>query len=376
MYGCDGKNRAFEFDGTVMSPISTGIAVDTPAHLAIHKWHFFLSFFGSIQHSAPGDPIFNAITGAGEIGLGSSVTGFLSLPGTQTSATLAVFSLNEVSILYGTSALDWNLAVYKKEVGAYENTIKIAGNIFFLDERGITTIAPSQVYGNFETAVVSKAIQSWISGKGASVKDSCVVREKNQYRLFFSDGSALYLTQDNGAVQGIMPIVFVDPVECVCSSEDAAGSEAIFFGSTDGFVYQMERGTSFDGDEIESFLELAYNHYGSPHITKRWRKMVLGVSGEGYSEVYAGYFLNYGDGAVVQAPETLLEMGLNALFWDDGLFWDAGLAWDGASILPLPMYMSGSGYNLSIQLRSNSDCFSQMKVSGAQILYTPSRIMR
>jgi hypothetical protein len=72
MYGCDGKNKAFEWDGTYFTPIETGMAADTPKHISAHRNHLFLAFAkGSIQHSSIGDPYtWSAVTGAAELGMG------------------------------------------------------------------------------------------------------------------------------------------------------------------------------------------------------------------------------------------------------------------------------------------------------------------
>ena len=96
MYGCDGKNTAFEFDGTYWVPIFTGMTADTPVHITAHKKHLFLSFVkGSVQHSSTGTPYtWSIVTGANEIGTGDEVTGFQVLP----SDVLAIFNRNRTYI--------------------------------------------------------------------------------------------------------------------------------------------------------------------------------------------------------------------------------------------------------------------------------------
>ena len=46
----------------------------------------------------------------------------------------------------------------------------------------------------------------------------------------------------------MMPVLFKHNVACCFSQESSTGSEEIFFGSDDGFVYQLGKGTSLDGD--------------------------------------------------------------------------------------------------------------------------------
>ena len=55
------------------------------------------------------------------------------------------------------------------------------------------------------------------------------------------------MTIMNGQLLGTMPIEFLHEVKNIVEGERADGTTAIFFGSTDGLVYELDRGTSFDG---------------------------------------------------------------------------------------------------------------------------------
>jgi hypothetical protein len=78
VYGVDGVNFAFEFDGVNYIPIRTGMAADAPAHLAYHRNHLFLSFLGALQYSGVGQPYsYTLLTGANEIGMGDVISGML-----------------------------------------------------------------------------------------------------------------------------------------------------------------------------------------------------------------------------------------------------------------------------------------------------------
>jgi len=271
LYGCDGVNRGFEFDGTVFVPIATGMTTDRPTHVVGHKHHLFFSFVGSVQHSSIGFPYkWTPLTGASELAMGDTITGFMQEPGTSGSAALAIFTRNSIAILYGTSSADWNLAHYKREAGAYAYTIQHIGSTLLLDDRGITSLATSDLYGNFADASLSRQIQTWLKTKTATC--SCVLRDRNQYCLFFSDNSAIYVTIDNKKIKGMMPVLLSHSIECIDSYETLSGLEEVYFGDENGYVYQMEKGTSFDGGAIEAYITLAFNHSKSPTILKRYRK--------------------------------------------------------------------------------------------------------
>jgi hypothetical protein len=92
------------------------------------------------------------------------------------------------------------------------------------------------------------------------------------------------MTFKGNKIMGMTPITLPNSVTCISSAEGAGGNEEIYFGSTDGYVYQMERGTSFDGAAITWSAELAFNHIGTPRQLKTFRKAVTEVTGSGYCE--------------------------------------------------------------------------------------------
>jgi hypothetical protein len=75
IYGCDGVNPAWEFDGTILTPIyfpepNQAASFNKPSYIAVHKTYLFLFFAtGQMAHSAPGEPIiFSALMGALQFG--------------------------------------------------------------------------------------------------------------------------------------------------------------------------------------------------------------------------------------------------------------------------------------------------------------------
>lgn len=377
MYGVDGKNRGFEFDGTVFVPIDTGMTAETPEHVCAHNNYLFYSFVGSVQHSSPGDPYaWSVITGATEIAMGDTVTGFMSQPGGASEAALAIFTRNNISILYGTgdSIATQQLIPYNQETGGIAHTIQRIGPTLMLDDRGLTSMQAVQAYGNFASASLSKLVKTYLTTKMTLATASCVVREKNQYRLFFSDGTALYVTLDNGKVVGMLSQQLIDEVRCIVSAEKNDGSEEIYFGSDDGYVYQMEAGTSFDGDAIEAYLYLVFNHSGAPRQQKQYRRAVFEVFGEGYATFSFGYELGYGTTTIDQPGNQTVTMSLSPAYWDTATF--DSFIWDGISLLPTDVDLTGTAENISIVISSSSDEYVSTRISGVLLQYTPRRQLR
>ena len=375
IYGADGVNRGFEFDGTIFAPIDTGMDTDTPTHVKAHKGHLFFAFEGSAQHSGTGTPyIFTPVTGASEIAVGDDITEFHVETGSASEAALAIFSRNSTHILYGTSSSNWNLIRYKEEIGAYAHTVQSLAYTILLDDRGVTDLRTSQVYGNFVSSTYTQNIQTFINDKRTKVVDSCIVRDKNQYRLFFSDNYALYITVRGNKVIGIMPILFLHTPTCVYSQEMNDGAEQMMFGSDDGYVYQMDKGTSFDGDNIEAFFYTQVINAKSPLVKKKWMDATFELSGTGYSEFSFRFELNYNSVNTAQGPTVTSTISFSSESWDSGS-WDSGF-WDSVVLSPESFKLSGTSENISLIVTSTSDYFNTTKFSGTQLRYMARRLIR
>lgn len=376
MYGVDGVNRGFEFDGETFVPISTGMTVDVPENIAVHKNQLFYSFRSSVQHSGVGTPhSFNVIFGAAELACGDTVTGMLVFPGADGTGALALFTTNSTSILYGNNSSDWNLIKYSDEAGGYQHTMQYVRDGILLDTQGITTLSATQNFGNFQSAAVSDLVGPYLADKITLATASCKVRKKNQYRLFFSSGDALYVTYSGNKIIGMMPIYMPKAVACISSAEGATGMEEIYFGAADGFVYQMEVGTSFDGLPIDANLLLAYNHFGGPRQLKRFRKTAIEVSGQGYAEFGFSTSLAYGSKEFATSAAATLQIGATSInYWDEFTF--DQFYWDGDALLPAEADTVGTAENISLIFSSSSAEFDPFTLTSAVMHYTPQRALR
>lgn len=376
MYGVDGVNDFFEWDGSIMCPIPTPLGSNYPQHVIHHASRVWLSHGSAIIFSNAGTPFWwDSFAGfAGTLSMGDRVTGMMQHAGGETSTALGVICRNELATIYGNAATDFELVPYRQDAGGYEWSIQRLHDVVMLDDRGFVTMKAAQEYGNFSYATFSDKLQSWVKVHRSLVTSSCVARDKSQYRIFFSDRSALYITMVGSKVVGMMPQYFADAVACCCSREDSSGNEVMLFGGTDGMVYQMERGTSHDGDDIEAFIYLSFAHFGSPNVLKDWREAMLEITGEGYFELSFSYELDYGSTKIAQPPAQTLVAELASSFWDSGS-WDSGF-WDGRILMPIYADVKGSSANVSYGFRSNSDYFSAIRVSGITTGYTMRRSTR
>jgi len=356
LYGCDSVNTAFEFDGTTFVPIPTGATIDTPTHLQVHENHLFLSIASSIFFSATGLPyVWTSAAGAGEIATGDTVTNLLVAPGNQTTGTLVVFCRNHTSMLYGKTAATFTLTQWNTGTGALPYTAQNMAEVYSLDDRGVLSLKTTLAFGNFAGASITQTIKSFLYDKRGLATCSSANHESNQYRLFFSDGYALYLTSVNGKVLGSAPIYHPDPAYCAWDGESSTGVLASYFGAANsGYVYQMDLGSSFDGENIDAFLQLAWDFAGSPRLLKRWRHASVEVQGGAYADFDFGYRLGYGSSDIAQPLPVNYATGFSgAPFWD--LFtWD-NFVWDGTTLQPSEVDITGTAANIQAMISSSTD---------------------
>jgi len=380
MYCTTGVEKAFSWDGTTCTAITTGMGDDTPDHCIAHHQHLFLAFNtdtgSSLQFSPIGDPegTWTPVTGSGEIRIPDKITGFMPTPG----GDLAIFSRNTIHILSGTSSADFVLANFREygnRSGALRHTTQQMGSrLWFLDDRGVTDLSASQKYGDFEDAVISHLITPKILQYKSSAISSCVIKEKSQYRLFFENGWGLVFTFENSELLGVTELNYPLDVDKVWSGERADGSEIILFASTVGTgvnVYEMDVGNSFAGGSIETYMLTAYNHLGSPRRRKRFRELVFDFQAEETTVVRVAPIYSLEDDAIadlVTANITGESAGLGAfVIGTDTL--------GGELIAEGTVYIEGAGdfIQLLIYSDSASDPVWELDGVGYHYLYSGQR---
>lgn len=151
---------------------------------------------------------------------------------------------------------------------------RIFDDLIYIDERGLTSLEATEKFGNFETKSYSKNIQRTLSANISNIVGSYVDSSLNQYRIFFSDGFGIIFTfsmisNKSGSatfksVKGATTFRYLIPISCVGDK---------IFGSTNGYLYKTDSGTSFNGEEIQTQLNTAYYHYQSPSFIKRFREI-------------------------------------------------------------------------------------------------------
>lgn len=374
MYGCDGVNRGWEFDGQTLIFVRTGMEADAPEHVAAHKSHLFFSFKGSLQHSAPGQPFkWSVILGAAELAAGDQIVGLLPVPGNEDSGALAIFCRSRTLVLYGSSVQSWQLSNFSSTTGALVNTIQLLGTPIYLDDLGITTLAQTAAFGNFERAALSKDIKPQLDAKFQLACASVIIRKKNQYKLFFSDGTGYTVTFRDQKMAGIMPFDLGRKVECTVEGE-IAGEPRVFFGSSDGVVYEMNRGRSFDGAPVEHSLRLGFNHAKSPRMRKRYRRAIVEIEPKSAASISIQPEFSYGTTDIGSPAAREIPVPGKGGRWSEALW--SQFYWSAPEYVALRIPLEGTGTNVSFAFYGRSAVEKSFTIQSVMLDYTPRRMER
>lgn len=378
MYGVDGVNTAFEFDGTNYFPIRTGMTADIPTHVIAHKGFLFLAFIASVQFSALGNPYaWTVVLGAGEISTSSAVSGFMPQAGTYgAGSSLAIFTAERTFILYGTSNADFRLVSSIFDLGYLPYTCQqVSNDAYGMTSRGIQALITTLNYGDFDYSSVSHMIQPLITLKRGLTCAATSIRTKNQYRVYFTDNTALAVGLTGDKVSGIMPINYARPVRCIVSATLTTGAEVTYFGSDDGYVYLDNTGTSQDGAVIESWIRLPFNNDKSPRMRKRFRRAISEVTAEGYAQVNVSYDFGYGNPDVQpSAPAANNVLSGAGGYWDQ-FTWEQ-FTWDSPVIANISTAVDGTETNISMLYYSNRAQDMAHTISGTTLISSPRVLSR
>lgn len=319
MYMVNGVGKALVYDGIGYSEIATGMTTDTPTRLASHQGSLFLSFpGGSLQSSTAGEPqSFDPLLGASEIGVGSDITDLIS----ANKTTLAIFAEASISVLYGHDSADYQLEVLTQADGdeavALPYTAQRLGNVLYMDNVGIRSISATAAYGNFNLGAVSRLIEPLLRDyrkDGVDPVASLTWKRKDQYWVFFDNGTALVLYVGLKEPQ-ILPLNLGFTVTCA-STITINGIERAFVGTSTGYVMELDKGTSFDGSNVEHYFRLPFNTFGSSEIEKRVHKVTLNLEASGTTTLSVDMDFDYGSVVGLASQTLTITTGGGAL---DGL---------------------------------------------------------
>lgn len=408
MYFANGEGSAFEWDGTVLAPIRSGNAngaieelqvitddsgatitddfgepiwvdgnFDRPTHIDEFRNHLFLGFrAGSIIHSGIGEPLdYRSIAGALEWGFGEMVTGFIG----GTSGAMIVTGERQIQYFSGTDADNFTMTQISDNAGGKSWTAQLFGDTpMFLDESGLRRLDATDTFGNWRTGTITQMIEPLIRAKkaaGVTPAASMIVRERDQYWLFFNDQTGIIVYLGREAPE-CMP--FKLPIQVTCATVGTLSEsegERFFVGATNGYVYEIGKGNSFDGAEVQAFLRLAWMNLGGPAQEKKFHKVTIEGDFPESCDIGITYAVDYGmpgnpGGTQDDITASAGSASLIDLDFYDNIDWTQPAQW------MVESHLFGVGVNCAVTLISEHTDEARHTLSASTLHFSPRRLRR
>lgn len=300
----DGINNATLFDGTNWINVGTSdtgadfanaggpMALPAPKYVTVFKNHIFVSGDATdphiVAHSAPEEEFdWTAAGGAGQLIMGFEVKQIKPF-----RDELFVFGETKIKKI----VVENDTFVIKDvatDIGciASDSVLEFNGDLLFLAQDGIRTIAATDRVGDIELGVQSKNIQQnirdLVDGADLTQVNSVSIRAKSQVRFLFSESEI-----DTNISEGIIGGLRGGPsaehtgtawewgqlrgIRASCMTSAYIGTEEfVLHGDYNGKVYRQESGNSFDGSNIPTVYTMPYIDFGDVFVRKNIHKILV-----------------------------------------------------------------------------------------------------
>jgi len=362
--GVDSINVPFLYDGTSFVELHDAPAdVVGAEHVVWFKNQLFFAKGDKLTFTSPfTDSDFTPANGSGVISVGNAITGLIVF-----REQLIIFSQQKISRLVGNTSSDFVLQPITLNIGCVDtDTIQEVGSdIMFLGPDGLRLLGATDKVGDFSIAVVSKPIQSEMTAfTGSSTSfSSVVIREKSQYRIFGYNGNVttqnavgVLGTQTIGDQTGALSWAELRGIKAYVADSDYYGRvETAVFSNTDGYVYEMEQGNSFDGANIIATFSTPFVPMEDPRIRKAFYKLFLYTDPLGSVTTSVNLKLDFDDEGVIQPDTITLSNQTGAVGFYGSSTATYGTVRYGTKLKKLfQTQVVGSGFTVSLQFVSES----------------------
>jgi hypothetical protein len=319
------------------------------------KDHLFFAKGDLISFSAPFEETnFTPADGAGSYRLPNVCTGLITF-----RDQLINFSETAIRRLQGSSVSDFTLTSIANSFGCIsgDTVQEVGGDIMFLGPDGIRFLGATERIGDFNLSLASRQVQTNFTSFIDSLSDytTCVVREKNQYRIFkYREGT---MKRDS---EGYIGSQFLDQnaqsinwsqtkgIKAYRSSSTYSGEdEIVLFSNEDEYVYRMESGNDFDGTSIQAFFYTPFMSVNDPSIRKTAYKVDTYFDPEGVVEGSLALRYDFDKPSKIQPNSVSVDGGGGFSTW--GSFVWGEDSWGGTPETLIQSQVTGSFFTISLQ---------------------------
>jgi hypothetical protein len=364
----DGINypAIYNTTGNTLTAVSSSTDVLGAEHIAVFKNTAFYAKGNNLFFTAPFTvDDFSAANGAGSINVASEVTGLAVF-----RDQLIIFTADSVKRLTGSTTADYQVSPITDRIGCINgDTIQeVGGDIMYLAPDGIRLLSATDRIGDFGLDIASDPISKYANKFLSSTPNytSLLMREKAQYRIF-----AYVESEQRQVAKGLIATKFVSQgasgiswsstfgiKASVADSRYSGTSETICFANTDGYVYVLDTGSSFDGESIEAIYESPYMPISDPQVRKSFYKMTLYAEPTGSMSLDLNIKYDFGDktntGIVQPSTQFIDSTGTSVFLFGDTTAVFGSATYGGELDKVYNTNIIGSGKTVSIRIEDDS----------------------
>jgi len=386
----DGANKLYSFrmEGTGALTTRTFFAEEITVtgtkhvkYITIHDHHLIAAGvednLSTVFYSVYNDATDFTGSGAGSVTISDQVEGIKGF-----REDLIVFAENSIHKLVNINdSANIRIDPITENVGCLSgySIQEIGGDLIFLAPDGLRTVAGTARIGDVELGTVSKEIQPLVTDLTESINSyiisSIVLREKSQYRLFYTD-TTIQNSSQRGIIGTLRPNGFqwsetrgIEVTE-IGSGFDQNGVEQYYHGDTDGYVHVHDSGNDFDGSTVLARYATPDYDYGDLGTLKTLHYLKVSASAEGVVEPNVQVRFDYGSTDIPQPPD-LFDLGI---INPPSLFGDAIFntnVFGGAESPLVRVALQGSGHSNNFTIISE-DTKAPYTINGLYINFVPS----
>lgn len=389
----DGANKLFSFrmegtgDLTTRTFFADEITVantNSVKYITIHDHHLIAAGvennLNTVYYSTYNEPDDFSGGGAGSVVISDQIQG---IKGFRTD--LIVFAENSIHKLININdSANIRIDPITENVGCLSgySIQEIGGDILFLAPDGIRTIAGTARIGDVELSSVSRPIQNLITTLATTISSftitSTVLRNKNQYRLFYSNTS-LASTEAKGIIGTFTPRGFEwsetlgIQATGLASGFNELGVEEFYHGDNGGYVYNHDEGNEFNTAGTASDIKASYHtpflDFGDIGTRKTIKYVKISFTPEGTIQPDLKVKFDFEDADVPQPPTYTLDSIPSPATFGTAVF---GTDIFGGTQNPLTRQtVEGSGKTVSLRVESE-DQNAPYSINGFYVDYMPS----
>jgi len=356
-----------------------------PKFCVIHDKHLVVAGASTakntIFYSGTSDIDDFTTSGSGSIVLDDQVVGLKSF-----RDELFIFCRNSIYKLQNiNNASTIAVVPVTKNVGCVDGkTIQeFAGDLIFLAPDGFRTVAGTARIGDVELGTISKSIQPITNNILSNVStyefSSVVLRDKSQYRMYYSPSGAS--TATSRGIAGTLTSRGFEWSElegiqapAVTSGFNYAGKEKKYHGDRDGYVYNHDTGNDFNPAGVATNVSAEYQSpdfdYGDFGTLKTLDHIRVSLYPEGSVEPTLKVRFDYDSTDRPQPTDLTINAATPSIFGDSSALF--GTSTFGAPEQPLVRAtLTGSGHSNFFKIFS-SDTNAPYTINGLYINYRPA----